>query len=375
MKKTIIILACMLATAMATAQEHNFTINGTNLPRKIKNGKTIVLCDIQNNDSVGSGIIKKGNFTINGNTDTVFMGYITDRHQLFIPITIEPYMTASIDVRNYVVGGSPLNDQLNRYVHGYMYCKKQRDNAYYFGPKREEERFQDSINAFHEVSGWQIFNDNADNVVGAYVLYNLFSGIVNRGDYYSDTVSHRRKMVDSIYATSSPVVRNFLLNRQVYEKSQHQQAVAIGKQFVDFAGIDRASHDTVSLSRLISGHVAIVDFWASWCGPCRQEIKQYLKPLYEKYSDSGLVIVGVGVWDNENNFDKAINDLELPYSQLIDLTGKTASSLYGFVSIPQVFLIDRNGTMLGKYRGEELVRETETALKKQYVPSQISSAQ
>lgn len=375
MKKNIILLVSVLATTIAAAQEHNFTINGTNLPRKIRNGRTIVLCDIQNNDSIGSGIIKKGKFTINGYTDTVFIGYITDRKQLFIPIAIEPDMTATIDIRDYVIGGSPLNDQLNRYVHGYMYCKKQRDNAYYFGPKQDEERFQDSINNFHEVTGWQIFNDNADNAVGAYMLYNLFNGIIGFGDFYSDTISHRRKMIDSVYATSSSVVHDFLLNRQVFEKSQHQQAVAKGKRFVDFTGINRSSHDTVSLSQLVTGHVAIVDFWASWCGPCRQEIKQYLKPLYEKYADSGLVVVGVGVWDKEGDFDKAINDLELPYSQILDPTGNGASTLYGFVSIPQVFLIDSNGIILGKFRGEELVRETETALKKHNVSHQISSTE
>jgi thiol-disulfide isomerase/thioredoxin len=110
--------------------------------------------------------------------------------------------------------------------------------------------------------------------------------------------------------------------------------------------------------------VAVVDFWASWCGPCRQEITDCLKPLYEQYADSGLVIVGVGVWDKMEDFERAVMDLSISYTQIIDTT-KTVPTLYGFNSIPQLFLIDRDGTLLGNYRGEELVREVEKALKKE----------
>ena len=187
--------------------------------------------------------------------------------------------------------------------------------------------------------------------------------MVERGDYYHDTTNSMCKRADSIYATASPVVRNYLSVRKAYERGEHQKSVAKGNRFVDFNGIERATHETVSLSQLIAGHVAIVDFWASWCGPCRQEIKQYLKPLYEKYADSGLVIIGVGVWDFEDEFDDAIKKVDIPYTQIIDLA-KASPTLYGFTSIPQVFLIDSDGTILGNFRGEELIREVEWALQK-----------
>ena len=117
----------------------------------------------------------------------------------------------------------------------------------------------------------------------------------------------------------------------------------------------------VQLSDLVSGHVAIVDFWASWCGPCRREITDYIKPLYERYADRGLVVVGVGVWDKIENFGKAISELGIPYPQIIDTT-KTVSTLYGFNSIPQVFLVNSDGIMIGNFRGNDLVNEVEKAL-------------
>ena len=221
--------------------------------------------------------------------------------------------------------------------------------------------YQDSMNCFNRSVAWQILDDNAGNVVGAYMMSNIMGLMVERGDYYHDAINSMCRRADSIYATASPVVRNYLSVRKAYERGKHQKSVAKGNRFVDFNGIDRATHETVSLSQLIAGHVAIVDFWASWCGPCRQEIKQYLKPLYEKYADSGLVIVGVGVWDSEDEFDDAIKKVDITYTQIIDLA-KASPTLYGFTSIPQVFLIDSDGTMLGNFRGEGLVREVEKAL-------------
>ena len=81
-----------------------------------------------------------------------------------------------------------------------------------------------------------------------------------------------------------------------------------------------------------------------------------------KYADSGLVVVGVDIWDNIENHDEAVKEMGITYPQLIDTDRNNSSLLYGIPAVPRVFLIDRNGIMLGYFRGEELINAVEKAL-------------
>ena len=220
----------------------------------------------------------------------------------------------------------------------------------------------DTINHFNNITGWSIYNDNADNIVGAYLMYHYLSLFTNNGDYYSDTVSLRRHILDSLYTIASPVVRNYIPNRKEYETSLHQAEVSNGNRFKDFSGVDFSTKKTILLSQFIEGKVAVIDFWASWCGPCRKEIEETLKPLYNKYADKGLVVVGIGVWDEVEKYDKAVKDLEITFPQLFDADRNNSTTLYGVQSIPMVFLINCDGAILGNYRGDELVKAVENAL-------------
>ena len=100
--------------------------------------------------------------------------------------------------------------------------------------------------------------------------------------------------------------------------------------------------------------MAVVDFWASWCRPCREEITNYLIPLYNEYKDKGVVVVGVDVSDQPEDHDKAVKELKIEYQQLID-SKKTAGELYGLSSIPQIILIDKNGNIVERdLRGDDI---------------------
>ena len=104
---------------------------------------------------------------------------------------------------------------------------------------------------------------------------------------------------------------------------------------------------------LVDGRVALVDFYASWCPPCRAEIKDNLVPLWAKYKDRGLVIVGLNVWERgdrakrEAAHQKVMADLGITYPQLVDSTS-VATDVYGVRGIPQILLIGKDGTILAR---------------------------
>ena len=99
----------------------------------------------------------------------------------------------------------------------------------------------------------------------------------------------------------------------------------------------------VSLSAL-KGKVVLIDFWASWCGPCRHNNPRLVK-LYNKYHDKGLEIYGVSLDENSEDWKKAVQHDKLKWIQVIDDKGWEAPSAaaYGVDMIPSSFLIDRQG--------------------------------
>lgn len=105
----------------------------------------------------------------------------------------------------------------------------------------------------------------------------------------------------------------------------------------------------VSLDSL-SGKVVLLNFWATWCPPCREEMPG-MEQLWQKYSDRGLVIVAITVDDtDERGIRKFVEQLGLTYPVLID-TGSSVADRYAVGGLPTSFLIDRDGQVLGSLLG------------------------
>ena len=121
-----------------------------------------------------------------------------------------------------------------------------------------------------------------------------------------------------------------------------------------------------SLSELVKGHkLVLVDFWASWCGPCRMEMPNVVK-AYEQYKDKGLQIVGVSFDNDMTKWKEAISKLNMTWPQISDLKGWdcAAGRIYQINSIPSTMLIDETGKIIAKdLRGEELIEKIGEILK------------
>lgn len=99
----------------------------------------------------------------------------------------------------------------------------------------------------------------------------------------------------------------------------------------------------------LRGKVVLVDFWASWCPPCRQEA-QTLAQVYQEYAGQPVEFVGVDIWDRREDALEYLNDYNVPYPNGIDEKG-TILIDYGVTGIPEKFLIDQNGVLRQKLVG------------------------
>lgn len=136
-----------------------------------------------------------------------------------------------------------------------------------------------------------------------------------------------------------------------------------GKPFIDLNAKTIAGKEAMLSDYIGKGKYVLVDFWASWCGPCRKEAESTLRPLYEKYkNDDKFQILGVATWDNPDNTLKALEKLQYPWPQLID-AGQEPMHLYGFDGIPMIFLFGPDGIILERdLRGEKLIEAVDSYL-------------
>ena len=141
-----------------------------------------------------------------------------------------------------------------------------------------------------------------------------------------------------------------------------QERLEVGQPFIEFTLQTKDGEDVTLSEKIAQNKLTLVDFWASWCGPCRHE-NPVVKAAYEKYHELGFDVVGVSVDQDEAAWLKAVEDDQLPWTQVRDSENK-ASESYMIYYIPSNFLFDQDGNMVAKgLRGEELAAKLAELLK------------
>lgn len=304
-------------------------------------------------------------FTVKNTADTL-IGMIPISDKLFWPIVLDgkPVKLDFSAENPILVEGSEINVKL---MEARLACKELDDAKKQIGDeysKKAEEyngdvpdsvmnavrsRFDNLLKEEQETYK-NIIDTNKDNIIPVFMLSRAGSRLTT--EYMEEFLSNY------LYSHHSSLAH-------VHQAIQGEKNKSVGADLVDFEmndinGVARHLSDYVG-----KGKYTLVDFWASWCGPCRQEMPN-VKACYEAYKDKGFQVVGISYDYEQQAWEKGVQDLGITWPQLSDLKGwnNLSSNLFNIKSIPATILYGPDGKVIATdLRGEQLAEKLKELLK------------
>ena len=171
------------------------------------------------------------------------------------------------------------------------------------------------------------------------------------------------EILEPLFNTLTPSNQAGIYGKLIKESINSAKATSIGHKAIDFTQPD-INGKNIALSSY-RGKYVLVDFWASWCGPCRTENPNVVN-AYHQYRDKGFDVLGVSLDGDKSAWLKAIKKDQLPWTQLSDLKAwdNAACTAYGIKGIPFNVLLDKKGIIIAKnLRGEDLNKKLQEIFK------------
>ena len=354
MKKIIIALLAVMAAVGCANDTAKYVIKGTGL----EDGVQVLLVDQITGEAIDTAVVANGAFAFQGKAPKdAYLNLTTEASDWSYPL-FNDGKAIQVNYADKTLQGSDLNNKLaecdartdalmqeyNAFMEGLMTLSEEEMDA-------KEKEYDAWIEKLRDCY-LGIIEENEDNLVPVAFIRNVRS--LAGPDKFNELLAS-----DAVFA-QHPYVLD--LKRKIDESAARQkeaeekkQAI-IGQKFLDLEEAD-PDGNLHKLSEYVGqGKWVLVDFWASWCGPCKAEMPNVVK-AYAKYHDKGFEVVGLSFDREKEPWVEAIKEWEMPWIHLSDLKyWKTvASDVYNVNSIPDNLLIDPEGTVVARcLRGDAL---------------------
>jgi thiol-disulfide isomerase/thioredoxin len=360
------LFSALFLGALTACQSSSYQVNGT--IEGAADGDTLFLTsDMQTGIPSDTLIVEDGKFSISGEVDSVHfcMIYSAKRNELNAPFFIEPG-TIKVQISETPgasrVGGTLCNDEWQLLNDSVVSIGKEinRIAEHIYGNTVSQEKQQRGMEQIEKLNKRfsevviDVAEKNIDNEFGYFVL-----------TYYPEDViddKNRQRLIEKLTAErrQRPAIK------QIEATIRKAAKTAEGATIPNFTQQTPEGGNLSIMTEVGKNKITIIDFWASWCGPCRQEMP-FMLSLYESNKERGLGIVGVSLDRDKDSWVTAIKKLQLPWPQMSDLKywDNEVAKTFNITSIPHTIVVDQKGKILRRgLRGEQLKQFVESELAK-----------
>ena len=348
----ILVIVLMCVGMFAACEEGNkYTILGTT-PAEISNDEIVYLVDLDQEQAIDSATVVNGKFSFEGVVDeakAVMLVIQNLRANIILEKgKIKVDMSESLSAK-----GAPLTDQLNAY---FSECVGLIEQVREKMSDIDESLLETDKGALR-TKMWEDYQAQMDEISQKHLKKHP-NDILGAMVFLVWMQSKQALSSDEFTELSKPMgenVLNFGPVKKMVDLYEKQSRTEVGKPFVDFTIANGNLDGTpASLSDYVGkGKYVLVDFWASWCQPCRMEAP-VIAEVYKKYKGDKFEVLGIAVWDQRENTEAAIQEDGYVWPQIIDAQ-TIPTDLYGIRGIPHIILFGPDGTILDRaLRGDGL---------------------